>query len=231
MTSRIVTSPLSTRNQVILRWIGEGGVATRQQLTRRYWSDARPRTAYRQLQRLVSSGYLLMRPWHIATRQEVIYALTPEGGWVLNAGAPHLYIDWPSHGEIDHLIRGQEVRSLLEQRLAARGGTLIQWRSERLLRHLQPPSTQPGDIPDAQMIVRPTQNGPIETVDIEIDGKYYGQMLAGKAAQYGDYTRPVLWVCEPHRAPLVGTAIQSYPNIELLVLPADGYSDRGTIDE
>ena len=130
-----------------------------------------------------------------------------------------MQLGWPSRGEYHHLVLAQETRLLLEMRLAAQGGVLLQWRSERL-RHLSPPQTNPQDIPDAQVEWRAASSSLVEVVDIEIDGQYFGQMLAQKAAHYGDHPGRVLWACSSDRAALVGAAIHPYPNIELLILPA-----------
>jgi hypothetical protein len=104
---------------------------------------------------------------------------------------------------------------------------MVEWRSARVLRaeHAREQarakwegrSLPRQEVPDAQIILR-MPGGGLVTVDIEIDGQYYGMMLRDKAAAYGRSRRPVLWVCTAPREPLVRTAIQPYSNIDLLVV-------------
>jgi hypothetical protein len=219
MTTMRSAVPLTAFTRQILYCIGQGGVATDDQLTRRFWSRARPRSAYRQLYRLVAEGYLLVQPWSFPTRKTFLYALTEAGAQALGVRPPHVYIGWPRYGEMAHLILGQETRLLLETRLAVTGGVLLAWRAERLLRHLYLRAQMHGEIPDAQADFCLAVGDPMETVDVEIDGQYYGQMLARKAAGYGAHPRRVLWACLTQRAALVEAVIAPYPNVELLVLP------------
>jgi hypothetical protein len=61
-------------------------------------------------------------------------------------------------------------------------------------------------------------DGAITTLDVEIDGQYYGRMLRQKVAQYGQSGRPTLWVCTANRAATVQRATLMYPNIRVLVV-------------
>jgi hypothetical protein len=216
---RITTLSISPANQAVLHWIGQGGVASREQVRRRFWPDVRPSSAYRHLHRLVQGGYLLTQPWHLARQQTIIYALTQQSARTIGATAPGIYIGWPSQREMAHLILGQEVRLLLDQQLRREGGALVGWRSERSLRGQAHTRHNAADIPDAEATFYRAPGGTVETVEIEIDGQYYGQMLARKAARYGTHSRPILWATRPARAALVGAAIRPYPNITLIVLP------------
>ncbi len=218
MNPSVLHLPLSPANQEMLRWIGQGGVASRDQLRRRFGAGVQPRSAYRHLHRLVRGGYLLTQPWHRARQQTVIYALTRQSAAAIGAEVPAIYIGWPSRREIDHLILGQALRLLLEAQLLREGGALLGWRSERLLRHQLLAAGTGADIPDAEVDLCRSPGATVETVDVEIDGQYYGQMLAHKAARYGAQPGPVLWACRPARASLVGAAIRPYSNITLIVL-------------
>jgi hypothetical protein len=196
------TRPLPAQTRVLLRWIGEGGLASRAQLARRFWPAARyPRTAYQHLYRLVRQGYLLTTPYDRHGRHHDLYVLTAAGSAVLGTVPPFVRIGWPPSHEWPHLLGGQEVRLHLEQRLAAagQGGAIRAWRTDYRLRHLPLPARAPAAIADIQMEWCRTATSASETVLIEIDGAYFGQMLATKVAAYADPATRVLWVCSPHR--------------------------------
>lgn len=220
MTEQLASRPLTQRTYAILRWIGQGGLATRNQLARRFWPGGQYQTVHKHLYRLRQAGYLLIRPWHVPDRHTVLYALTCRSSQALQIRLPAIQIGWPSNGEYTHLILGQETRLLLEQQVAAQGGEILEWRSDRLLRHLRSPADgeDSHEIPDAEVDVRTGSRQAVETWAVEIDGQYYGAMLAAKAAHYAEHPYPVLWACRPQRAATVYAAVRQYSNIQLLVL-------------
>src|SRR5215212_1558736 len=78
----------------VLRWLGEVGLATGDQLARRFWPEAAPVSAGRALHRLRAGGYLLTRPWQAP--HTPLYARAPAGGLLLRATPPAIQIGWPS---------------------------------------------------------------------------------------------------------------------------------------
>ena len=215
------TLALPAQTRVLLRWIGEGGLACRAQLARRFWPAARyPRTAYQHLYRLVRQGYLLTTGYDLHGRHHDLYVLTAAGRAALGVASPFVRIGWPPPREWPHLLAGQEVRRHLEQRLAAagRGGAIRAWRTDYQLRHLPLPARDQTAIADIQMDWQRTATSAPETVLIEIDGAYFGQMLATKVAAYAASATRVLWVCPPHRMARLRRAVAGYPHIEILPL-------------
>lgn len=212
---------LPARTRILLRWIGEGGLASRVQLARRFWPAARyPRTAYQHLYRLVRQGYLLTDGYDRRGQHHDLYILTAAGSAVLGAAPPFVRIGWPPPREWPHLLAGQEVRLHLEQRLASagQGGVIRAWRTDYRLRHLPLPVRDQPAIADIQMEWQRTATSASETVLIEIDGAYFGQMLATKVAAYANPATRVLWVCPPHRVARLRRAVAAYPHIEILPL-------------
>jgi hypothetical protein len=213
---------LTSFSRALLRWIGDGGLATRDQLARRFWSPGgHARSPYVYLYRLEQQGYLRSRRHQVLGRVHPLYVLTAAASMALQIYPPFVRIDWPPPAEYEHLALAQETRLHLEQQLAqsATGGAIRAWRSDYLLRHLYPPPQTQEHIPDiqAELCLGPRQR--VETYQIEIDGgHYHGKLLARKVAQYGAQPHKVIWACRTHRAARIARAIQPYPNIQILAL-------------
>ena len=79
----------------ILRWIGEGGLASESQLARRFWPQAQPRTAYKYLHALVRAGYLLTAGHTVLRRLQDLYVLTALGSQALASSPPFVRLGWP----------------------------------------------------------------------------------------------------------------------------------------
>jgi hypothetical protein len=221
MTTPLTYSPVPHRTRLILRWIGDGGLASRPQLTRRFWPHARyPRAAYQYLHDLIRQGHLLTARQTVLGRVYDLYVLTEQGSTAIKVYPPFVRTGWPHHREYAHLLLGQEVRLHLEQQLAraGQGGQILAWRTDYLLRHLTPPSQTQEEIADVQVELRRTATSRLEVLHVEVDGSYYGTLLETKAAAYGTQQVPVLWACLPHRATRIRNAVAAYPNIEVLTL-------------
>lgn len=209
---------LTPFNHAVLQWIGEVGIATRRQLITRFWQNAQARTAYAHLYWFIQHGYLISRADQTVLKQPaMIYALTPQAATALLLAPPYIQVGWPSHAEYNHQVLGQQTRLVLEAELAATGGSIRQWRSERYLRHIHPPS-EGHLIADAEIDIQQPVEGVIELVMIEIDGEYYGAMLQEKVEKYGAYAQPVIWSCLAHRAARIQQAVAPYPHIRVLPL-------------
>src|SRR5437763_265652 len=122
--------PLPPRVWTIFYWIGRGGLATREQLARRFWPGADPAPAYRHLRRWRQAGYLVAQPGRDPQRATVLYALAARGAQALGLSPPEIAIGWPSRRMVAHLILGQAARLRLETMLAATGGAVLDWRDD-----------------------------------------------------------------------------------------------------
>jgi hypothetical protein len=223
-TARQVTD----RDRAVLHWIGQAGIASLEQVARFAWADQRRRTAQERLRRLVRLGYLQQAFGAARPQDGLVYSLTRQG-WLLfpPEERDQLQIGWPPPRIQAQQLLSQEAYLHLALEAQAGGSTLISWRTERELRRelqsvgqtaVSPGAPPPADeVPDGQAVIADA-DGAITTLDIEIDGQYYGRMLRQKVAQYGQSGRPTVWVCIANRAGTVQRATQMYPNIRVLVV-------------
>jgi hypothetical protein len=212
-----IYSPLPVRAQALLQWIGEGGLASRTQLARRFWPQARPTTPYHYLRDLVHAGYLQAGRQTVLGAPQDLYVLTGAASRALDLAPPLVRVGWPPPGEWAHLLLGQEVRLWLEAHLAqaGQGGTIRAWHTDYYLRHLVPPG---GALADIAVAWCPSATSPPQPLLIEVDGAYFGARLAAKLVAYGAQPTPVLWVCRPARAARLRRAAAPYPQIAILPL-------------
>jgi hypothetical protein len=228
MARREAARQLTARDRAILRWIGQAGIASLDQAARFAWPGRSAATAQDRLRRLVKAGYLQQTTCDARQPGEPVYTLT-RAGWVLfpRQERERLRIGLPLPYERTQQLLSQEAYLLVAAETQAAGGTLVAWRSERELRgELRTAgrtATQVSwyplldEIPDGQVVIANT-DGSTTTLDVEIDGQYYGRMLRQKAEHYGQGGRPTLWVCTTNRAPIVERATRAYPNIRVLVV-------------
>jgi hypothetical protein len=207
-------------------WIGQAGVASLDQLARRFWPGKRPGTASDRLRRLVQAGYLEMQVWDGRQPGERIFALTHKGYMQLgSASREQLHVGFPAPAGITQQLLAQDAYLWLEAQVRERAGQLTSWKSERELRaeflraeHIARRSgklTSSVEIPDAQATIM-TAQGEEQILYIEIDGAYYGKMLWQKAKGLAKSGQQVLWVCTKARANYVRKAVAEYPNIQVL---------------
>ena len=179
---------VTDRDKEVLRFVGQGGVASLNQIHRRHWTNAQERTAQERLHQLVRAGYLKRDYTHIRKPGEIIYGLTRKGADLFSVLQKDRFtIGLPTHNEMKQQLIAQETRLEIERQLAERGGKLISWHNERELRSQQRKEQlaqgksfqsrlQLEDIADAQAVVADA-NGQETTLEIEIDGQYFGEML------------------------------------------------------
>ena len=196
---------ITDRDRELLRFVGQGGVASLNQIHHRHWTTAQERTAQERLQQLVSAGYLEKAYTDTRKSSEAIYGLTRKGAALFDKlEQHHLTIGLPTHNEMKQQLYAQDTRLVLERHLTERGGKLVGWHNERELRSLQRREQlaqgqsfntrlQFEDIADAQVIIADA-SGQETVLDIEIDGEYFGKMLKEKIANYERMGRPTLWV-------------------------------------
>src|SRR5947209_11646004 len=143
--------PLTLLSRALLRWIGDEGLATRDQLARRFWPpDVYDRSPYMYLYRLERQGYLQSRRHQVLGRLQTLYVLTAAASRALQVYPPFVRVDWPPPAEYEHLALAQETRLHLEHELGDTTAerAILAWRSDYLLRHLYPPTQTQQHIPD-----------------------------------------------------------------------------------
>lgn len=225
---------MTVRDRNILFWTGQAGIASLDQLARRFWAGKSEQTALDRLRQLVRAGYLEMHVCDVRRPGETVYTLSEKGYMQFGyAYRERLHIGLPVQAEIKQQLLAQEAYLKLDAQVRQEGGKLVEWKSERELRaesrraqitarhnrvRLSPsPLMSSMEIPDAQVVIS-TARGDNEILDIEIGGSYYGNMLWEKATRLGRSERQIIWVCTQQRAEYVQTAVASYPNILVLVV-------------
>lgn len=196
---------LTERDHQVLRWVGQGGVAGLGQLHRRFWPQAKERTAQERLNQLVAAGYMERQYTNTRRPGETVYGLCRKGAAMFSKlEQTRLTVGLPNRQEMKQQLLAQATRLILEQKQAERGGKLVEWLNEHRLRSLQrreqiasgesiSAPLEFEDIADAQAILT-DEHGETSCLDIEIDGQYYGQMLKNKIASLASSGRPILWV-------------------------------------
>jgi len=124
---------VTERDKELMRFIGQGGVATLDQLHRRHWPNAQVQTARDRLSQLEKAGWIKAQPVSAGGQgNEIAFTLTRKGAALFpRSEAERFYIGLPSLGELKQQLRGQDARIQLERYLAQRGERLLYWKSER----------------------------------------------------------------------------------------------------
>jgi hypothetical protein len=226
MARRNAAGYLTRRDLHILHWVGLGGLASLDQLARRFWPSMQASAALDRLRQLVKGGYLAMHRCDEWTAGERVFCLTKRGAqqfepWVRE----QLYCGLPPAGEIKQQLLAQEAYLRLEAQVHIEGGRIVEWLPERRLRaslmSARYRAKQSGarlsqvSIPDAQVEIV-SAKGERQLFYVEIDGAYYGRMLRQKAYALQESGHRVVWVCTKGRAGYIGRAVAPYRNIEVL---------------
>jgi hypothetical protein len=215
---------ITERDKQIFRLIGQGQVASFDLLWWRFWRDtatgeiAKKATSRYRLEQLVTSGYLEATYSNARRAKELIYCLTRSGARLLTPlEQSRLVLGFPGRSEMRQQLDAQDARYQLEGELVARGERLLDWKGERELRsqarreqmrqEAESGSNRsieelPGlpDLPDARILIEGSaaESYTRYSLDIEIDGEYYGQMLKSKVAALYQGSqqsgREVVWV-------------------------------------
>lgn len=231
-----------------MRWIGTNGIASFKQLYIVFWPQAKERTCQERLLQLEKAGWIERH--YVDTdrkRGEQVYTLTSKGAkeHFEEATRRRMMIGLPAPGELKQQLMAQDTRIVLERSLAEQGGRLVGWQNERELRseaalaRRKPLSRAWGGLPDlndaraffttpsnTENITTTTGNhnsgtGQVQSLDIEIDGQYYGQMLKKKIVSLARGNRPTLWVTTPDRVRQIQrelTEAGEPTNIHLLII-------------
>ena len=184
-------------------------------------------TAQCRMGQLVGAGYLKTAYTNVRRPGEQIYCLTHVGAKLLTPlEQTRMAIDMPNHKEMKQQLDGQDARTKLEKHYRTHGERLLYWKSERQVRsealsershqeyaaakashHLSnlkqyraKTRTDVGfeavNVGDAQAVIKKA-DGSTYNVDIEIDGKYFGKMLAQKIGSMQELSQksgtPLVW--------------------------------------
>lgn len=240
---------VTERDQELMRFIGQGGVATLDQLHRRHWPKAQLQTARDRLSQLEKAGWIKAQPVSAGGHgNEIAFTLTRKGAALFpKSEAERFYIGLPSVSELKQQLKAQDARIQFEKYLTQRGEKLIYWKSEREIRsefyrelfaynkkhgyahnkrHWDRPSVD--DIADAQATVMDS-HGNERTINIEIDGQYYGKMLDKKIEAFAKYgggyssgaagsNHQSMWVTTPSRAERVREALSAHNTGHILLM-------------
>ena len=212
------------RDREIFRFVGEHETATFTQVRQKFWAGSvTDKTAHDRLDKLRREGYVMRHDYTISAtgRTTTRYSLTRKAVRELEpATTAHLYTGTLIAREVEQAIKGVEARLELERR----GYRVEGWISERELQRAQhaaiaqarregkPATAEP--ISDGQAIIADPTTGEVTSVDVEIDGQYWGRMLREK--MHGFTGRPLFWVCSPARAERVSRAAS--PNVKVITV-------------
>jgi predicted ArsR family transcriptional regulator len=223
---------LTDRDRALMQFIGEGGIASLDQIARRHWTTGAA-NAENRLAQLQRAGYLQAHTNDTRKpgQPERLYALTKKGAGVFDqVQRKRLWVGKPNTSELRQQLMLQDVRIRLEAQARAQGERLSEWRSERELRGehnrlvnraLTEGRKVPEDqeIADARAVFVNETTGEVRELDIEADGQYFGKMLRSKAQRFGQSARPVLWSCEgARRSANVSRACSRYQNVRVMNL-------------
>lgn len=220
---------LTDRDTRLMRWLGQNGIASLDQLQRVFWPETQPRTARDRLLQLEKAGYLTSHYLDLRRPGELVLCLTARGANLfLKEERRRFMVGLPAAYERYQQLLAGDGRIALERQWAGEGRRLVDWLHERELRshaarHRQlsgarSGTAQPEEIPDAEAVIM-DQAGRIERISIECDGDYHGQMLRQKIAGFARTERPTIWLTHgQRRGQRLTLETGQYSNITVLVV-------------
>jgi len=225
---------LTDRDREILKFIGQGGLASLGQLHLKFWLPAKERTAQARLGELIRAGYIASQQVHVREAGEQVFTLTRKGAAEFNDLERRSFIiGLPAHHELKQQLVGQDLRLAIEKELAERGLKLTDWQNERQLRSNQRRQEEhtrkakgwvkainSEDIPDARAIIQSAE-GVSGELDIEIDGQYFGKMLSEKIKSLAKSGRPMLWATSATRVGRIQTELGRIGATNIQVVAVD----------
>jgi hypothetical protein len=207
MAKRIpAAKTLTERDLALMRFVGSGGVATLNQIQRKFWSNAKERTCRERLLQLEKAGHLKTHFVEARVKGEQVFTLTPKGAKEFGAlERKFFFTKLPQKHELKQQLIAQDIRIKLEQDLAQQGKKLVTWKNEHQLRSEAHHATgkkfgNSAGIPDARAVIENENGGEAEEIDLEIDGQYWGKMLADKLGALAGSGRAGVWVTTKARA-------------------------------
>ncbi len=241
---------VTARDRLLMKWIGTNGVASFKQLHTVFWPGARERACQERLVQLEKAG-LLERHYVYTSRKrgEQVYTLTRQAA-IQHFEAvtrKRLMIGLPAKAELKQQLTAQDTRITLERLLAPQGKHVVDWLNERELRRVAANLKRKADsrvqpwareglteVADARVFISLTSIGAatntgkqdnqyenIQSMDIEIDGPYYGQMLKNKISAIARRNQPTLWVTTSDRARQAKSEIKQSDASNIRVIAVD----------
>lgn len=202
-----------------MRLLGTDGVSNLKTIQERFWPEAKVRTCRERLSQLEKAGWL--ESHFVDTRgkkNELVFTLTAKGAkqHFSQVERKFMITKLPAYNEVHQQLMAQQARFFLEDRLKRVGLELAGWLNERQLhsqaRRQQRPGTRAwgplGGIADAQAVIVDPATGETSTLNIEVDGAYYGKILRNKIATITSAGKSTLWVTTPDREKRITGEIQ-----------------------
>jgi hypothetical protein len=206
----------TTRDNAILAYIGETGLASEAQIHARFWPTAKRQTCLDRLRKLCDAGVLANEITSARGRVERVFWTGRRARLLFSADArTHFQSGRPARAEMAHLLRTRAVLDLLyrsgrlisftsEHRLKSEAGSEAGSKAGSKTRTRQAAGSRAGrlQVADGRMLIADRQvsgegEGSARAYReylLEIDGAYYGQRLRAKVAALARASQSVLWV-------------------------------------
>jgi hypothetical protein len=206
------------RDLMVLRDIGQNGIAPFAYIKAHYWPDQQGRTCRERLTRMERAGWITKEYVSLRRPGELTFSLTRLGAGHFTLPERQRFMIGPlARHEIRQQLDALDARVVLVNQYEAQGFRLLDWKNERELRSYQT-STAGEEIADCQATFVNDSTAQVVELDIEIDGQYYGQMLQKKIGVLAATGRPSIWATSAARADRIRQAVAEYSNISVLVL-------------
>lgn len=215
------------RDMELMRRIGQSGLDSFENIKANFWADAKERTARERLLQLEKAGWIEAKYVDARKPGELIFTLTTRGEKLFTRPERDRFMTARPQ-EYNQQLLAQDSRTRLERQLAEQGARLLDWKNEHELKSAASKnyrrsaasgasSEQGAEVADAQAIIL-NGDGQTITLDIEIDGAYFGKQLAKKVSSLSSSGQPALWVTTPGRTRTITQALQPHPQIEMMVI-------------
>jgi hypothetical protein len=139
----------------------------------------------------------------------LVFTLTPKGAkqHFSQVDRKFMITKLPAYNEVHQQLMAQRARFKLEEQLKNRGLELAGWLNERELRSQARRKLHPGarawgalgGVADAQASLVDPATGETSTLNIEVDGAYYGKVLLNKIKAIASAGKTTIWVTTPDR--------------------------------
>lgn len=209
---------VTQRDLEIMRLLGTDGISSFKVIHERFWPGAKERTCRERLIQLEKAG--LIESHYIDPRGEknvLVFNLTHKGARDNFSPVERRFMitKLPAFNEVHQQLLAQQARFRLVERLEAQGLKLAGWLNERELHSQARLKLRPGSkawgriagIADAQAEIVDPSTGETRTLNIEVDGSYYGKVLHDKIAGIARAGINTTWVTTRGRATRINREI------------------------
>ena len=120
------------RDLEVLKFIGNGGIASESQIHAKYWSGAKEQTCRERLEKLKKAGLLKSEITNVRDlKGERIFSLQPEAYKLFSRAIQDRFFNKITNSEKKQQLLAQEALLKLEQEWAEQGKVLMDWKHER----------------------------------------------------------------------------------------------------